>query len=397
MTSLTPEHLDDTDTAFDEQLRASRLTIRLIAGAVVLFVIWAAFAWVDEIVRADGQVVSSSRSQSVQNLEGGILADLAVKQGDMVEAGQVLATLSDTRFRSAFDDLQDQIDALEIRRVRLEAEIAGGFEFQVPEDLSIRAARMLSSERALLRARQTDLDSRREGAFTQLEQAKEELRNMQNLYKKEYVALLEVNKAREKAAEAEIRYMDILTQSELDLAEEYSETLKDITSLKQEMRLAQDQLNRTVITAPMRGIVNNLAVTTIGGVVRPGEEIFEIIPLGEDLFVEARVRPENIANVEPGQDASIKLTAYDYTIYGTLKGKVDFISADTFEDERDPSAPPFYRVTVTVDIDNLTDRQKAIEIRPGMRASVELHTGSKTVLRYLMKPLYKSREAFREP
>ncbi|SFK68644.1 HlyD family efflux transporter periplasmic adaptor subunit [Shimia haliotis] len=397
MTSLTPEHFDSDDTAFDDQLRASRLTIRLIAGAVVLFLIWAAFAWVDEIVRADGQVVSSSRSQSVQNLEGGILADLAVKQGDLVEAGQVLATLSDTRFRSAFDDLQDQIDALEIRRMRLEAEIAGAYEFEVPADLATRADRMLSSERSLLKARQTDLDSRKEGAFTQLEQAKEELRNMQTLYKKEYVALLEVNKAREKASEAEIRYMDILTQAELVLAEEYSDTLKDITSLKQEMRLASDQLNRTVITAPMRGIVNNLAVTTIGGVVRPGEEIFEIIPLGEDLFVEARVRPENIANVEPGQDASIKLTAYDYTIYGTLKGKVDFISADTFEDERDPSAPPFYRVTVTVDIDKLTDRQKAIEIRPGMRASVELHTGSKTVLRYLMKPLYKSREAFREP
>ena len=138
-------------------------------------------------------------------------------------------------------------------------------------------------------------------------------------------------------------------------------------------------------------------MTTIGWVVRPGEEIFEIIPLGEELFVEAQVRPENIANVEPGQDASIKLTAYDYTIYGSLKGKVDFISADTFEDERDPSAPPYYKVTVNVNADALTERQKAIEIRPGMRATVELHTGSKTVLRYLMKPLYKSKEAFREP
>ncbi|MBO9401767.1 HlyD family type I secretion periplasmic adaptor subunit [Shimia sp. R9_1] len=385
------------DSGLDDQLRASRLTIRLIAIAMGLFVLWAAFAWVDEIVRADGEVVSSSRSQSVQNLEGGILADLAVKQGDLVEAGQVLATLSDTRFRSAFDDLQDQIDALELRRLRLEAEIEGKFEFNVPEELATRAPRILSSEQALLAARQTDIDSRREGAFTQLEQAQEELSNMENLYKKEFVALLEVNKAREKASEAEIRYMDILTQAELVLAEEYSETLKEITSLRQEMRLAQDQLSRTVITAPMRGIVNNLAVTTIGGVVRPGEEIFEIIPLGEELFVEARVRPENIANVEPGQDASIKLTAYDYTIYGTLKGKVDFISADTFEDERDPSAPPFYRVTVNVNADALTERQKAIEIRPGMRATVELHTGSKTILRYLLKPLYKSKEAFREP
>ncbi len=387
----------DNETGLDEQLKASRLTIRLIAAAVGLFVIWSAFAWVDEIVRADGQVVSSSRSQSVQNLEGGILADLAVKQGDLVEAGQVLATLSDTRFRTAFDDLQDQIDALELRRLRLEAKIDGKFTFDVPEELAKRAPRILASEKALIEARQTDIDSRREGAFTQLEQAQEELANMERLYKKEFVALLEVNKAREKASEAEIRYMDILTQAELTLAEEYSETLKEITSLRQEMRLAQDQLSRTVITAPMRGIVNNLAVTTIGGVVRPGEEIFEIIPLGEELFVEAQVRPENIANVEPGQDASIKLTAYDYTIYGSLKGKVDFISADTFEDERDPSAPPYYKVTVNVNADALTERQKAIEIRPGMRATVELHTGSKTVLRYLMKPLYKSKEAFREP
>ncbi|MBO9479285.1 HlyD family type I secretion periplasmic adaptor subunit [Shimia sp. R11_0] len=391
---MTATHHDD---GLDDQLRASRLTIRLIFMAVALFVLWAAVAWVDEIVRADGQVVSSSRSQSVQNLEGGILADLAVKQGDLVEAGQVLATLSDTRFRSAFDDLQDQLDALELRRLRLEAEIEGQFDFAAPEALSSRAPLILSSEKALLAARQTDIDSRREGAFTQLEQAQEELANMERLYKKEFVALLEVNKAREKASEAEIRYMDILTQAELTRAEEYSETLKEITSLGQEMRLAQDQLSRTVITAPMRGIVNNLAVTTIGGVVRPGEEIFEIIPLGEELFVEARVRPENIANVEPGQDASIKLTAYDYTIYGTLKGKVDFISADTFEDERDPSLPPFYKVTVTVDTSELTERQKAIEIRPGMRATVELHTGSKTVLRYLLKPLYKSKEAFREP
>ncbi|GAA6163076.1 HlyD family efflux transporter periplasmic adaptor subunit [Pelagimonas sp. KU-00592-HH] len=382
---------------FDDQMRASRLTIRIVAVAVVLFLLWSAFAWIDEIVRSDGQVVSSSRSQSVQNLEGGILAELSVQQGDVVEAGQVLATLQDTRFRTTFDDLQDQLDGLEIRRLRLEAERAGRFTFEVPDDLAKRSPNILSSERALLEARQTDLDSRREGAFVQLEQAKEELSNMERLYRKEFVALLEVNKARDKMSETEVRYMDILTQAELRLAEEYSETTKEITSLRQEMRIAQDQLDRTVITAPMRGIVNSLAVTTIGGVIRPGEEIVEIIPMGEDLFIEARVRPENIASVQPGQDATIKLTAYDYTIYGTLKGKVDFISADTFEDERDPRAPPFYRVSVTIDTKDMTERQKAIEIRPGMRAQVELHTGSKTVLQYLLKPLYKSREALREP
>lgn len=385
------------DSELDEQLGSARKTIRLVALAVILFLLWSAFAWIDEIVRADGEVVSSSRSQSIQNLEGGILADISVKQGQQVEAGQVLATLQDTRFRSAFDDLQDQIDALEIKRMRLEAEIEGQYEFVVPTDLAERSPRIVTSERALLKARQTDFDSRSSGALAQLEQAQSELSNMQRLYKQEFVALLEVNKARTEASEAEIRYMDIVTQSELTRAEEYSETLQELTSKRQEMRLAQDQLNRTVITAPMRGIVNNLAVTTIGGVIRPGEEIFEIIPLDEDLFVEARVRPENIASVGLGQSATIKLTAYDYTIYGTLKGAVDFVSADTFEDERDPSLPPFYKVTVNVDTEALTDRQKAIEIRPGMRAQIELHTGEKTILQYLLKPLYKSREALREP
>ena len=154
-----------------------------------------------------------------------------------------------------------------------------------------------------------------------------------------------------------------------------------------EMRSAQDQLDRTIITSPLTGIVNALQITTIGGVIRPGEEILEIIPLGEELFVEARVKPENIARVERGQATTIKLSAYDYKIYGTLQGTVDFISADTFEDERNPRAEPFYRVTVRVDMTRLTDRQQEIEIRPGMRATAELQTGSKTVLQYLLSKL----------
>ena len=147
----------------------------------------------------------------------------------------------------------------------------------------------------------------------------------------------------------------------------------------------------------MRGVVNNLAVTTIGGVVRPGEEILRIIPLGEELFVEAQIRPEDIAGVKPGQEATIKLSAYDYTIYGALKGAVTLVSADTFKDERKEGGDPHYKVTVAVDRGALTERQKRIAMRPGMLAEVELHTGSKTVLSYLLKPLYKSRDAFREP
>jgi adhesin transport system membrane fusion protein len=170
-----------------------------------------------------------------------------------------------------------------------------------------------------------------------------------------------------------------------------------MATLTQELRLVQDQLSRTVITSPMRGIVNNVSVTTIGGVIRPGEEIFQIIPMDDELFIEAHVRPEDIANVRSGQEATIKLSSYDYTIYGSLRGIVEVISADTFKDERRPEAEPHYKVTLRVDRDALNDRQQAIEIRPGMLATVELHTGAKTVLQYLTKPLYRGGEALREP
>ena len=383
--------------SLNESTRGASRIIYLVGAAFLLFLGWAAFAWVDEIVRADGQVVSSSRAQIVQNLEGGILAELRVRQGDAVEAGQVLAKLQDTRFRTAVDDLQDQIDALDLRRLRLEAELAGAHDFPVTDALAARSPGILASERALLNARQTDYAGRRDGAREILTQLEEELANLERLYKQQVVALLEVNTAKKAVSDAQIKYNQIGTQAELKLAEEYSETLQDLTSRQQDLRLAKDQLDRTIITSPMQGVVNSLAVTTIGGVIRPGEEIFEIIPLGEELFVEARVKPENIASVERGQDAAIKLSAYDYTIYGSLKGQVDFISADTFEDDRDPRAAPYYRVTVRVDRSSFTERQQEIEIRPGMRATAELQTGSKTILQYLLKPLYKSREAFREP
>ena len=385
------------DTQFDKALIGPSRIIQLVGLSLVVFLGWAAFASVDEIVRGDGEVVSSSRSQIIQNLEGGILGELLVNQGDKVVAGQVLAKLQDTKFRSAVDDLQDQIDGLRIRQYRLEAELSGQFDFNVPEELAQRSPTLLASEKELLNARQTDFASRRDGAREVLMLARSEYDNLEKLYKQKIVALIEVNRAKRAVSDAEMKYNEIGTKSELDRAEEYSRTLSDLASLRQELRLAQDQLARTVIKSPMHGVVNSLAVTTIGGVIRPGEEIFEIIPIGEELFVEARVRPENIANVERGQDATIKLSAYDYTIYGTLKGAVDFISADTFEDKKDPRVEPFYRVTVRVDHESMTERQQSIEVRPGMRAQVELQTGSKTILQYLLKPLYKSREAFREP
>lgn len=387
----------DLTAQLGARMRGPSLTVWLCAATVLAFLLWASMAWLDEIVRGDGEIISSSRPQIIQNLEGGILSELLVKEGDEVLRGDILARLHGTQFRSSVDDLQDQITALEIRRLRLEAELAGASVVEVPAPLAERSRELVISEQALLAARQSDYLSRRAGAKRVLEQAASERSLMENLLDKKVVALIEVTRARKAHADAEKAFDEIVTQTELGRAEEYSETLRELATLRQNLKASQDQLNRTVLTSPMHGVVNTLSVTTIGGVVRPGEEIMQIIPMDDELFVEARVRPEDIANIRPGQEATVKLSAYDYTIYGTLKGRVDVISADTFKDERRPENQPHYKVTVRVDLNDLSDRQAAMEIRPGMQAQAELHTGEKTVLQYLLKPLYKSREAFREP
>ncbi|MEL6565725.1 MAG: HlyD family type I secretion periplasmic adaptor subunit [Pseudomonadota bacterium] len=385
------------DGQMEDQMRGPARLIWIVAAAVLVFVIWAALAWVDEIVRGQGEMISSSRPQIIQNLEGGILAELAVAEGDVVEPGDVLARLQATQFQSQADDLADQIIALTVRRLRLEAELAGQFDFDVPAELATRMPGVVASERALLMARQTDFVSRREGAERVLDQAAQEKELLERLLDRQIVALIEVTRARKAWADARIKLDEIITQTELERAQTHSDTLKELNTLRQNSKAAQDQLNRTVLTSPVRGVVNGLAVTTIGGVVRPGEEILQIIPLDEELFVEAQIPPKDIAGVRKGQEATVKLSAYDYTVFGALKGTVTLVSADTFKDERKEGGDPHYKVTVAVDRTALTERQRGIAMRPGMQAEVELHTGSKTVLQYLMKPLYKSREAFREP
>ncbi len=386
------------DDGFDDRMRGPSLIIWLIAGAVASFLIWAAFAWVDEIVRAKGQIVSSSRPQIIQNLEGGILAELNVTEGDIVEPGQTIARLYGTNYQAAVDEVSDQIAALEIRRIRLEAEIAGSDRFDVPAEMANRVPEIVASEQALLVARRAEFDARVGGAQAIVEQAQQERSLLENMYEKDVAPLIEVTRARKAASDAEAQLADAIGQTELERATDYSKTQGDLASLKQKLRLSTDQLARTILVAPMRGVVNKLSVTTIGGVVRPGEEIMQIIPLDDELFIEAQVAPRDIASVREGQDATIKLSAYDYTIYGTLKAKVMFISADTFKDERsrEPDGDPHYKVTLRVDREALTERQTGLEIKPGMLAEVELQTGGKTVLTYLTKPLYKSSEALRE-
>lgn len=386
-------------TEFEGRTRGPSRIIWMTGAVLIAFIVWAALAPLDVIVRGQGEMISSSRPQIIQNLEGGILAELYVKEGDQVERGQMLARLHGTQFKSEVDDIAAQVTALEIRRARLEAELAGEYSFEVPFEMAEAAPEIVASERKLLEARQSDYVKSRDGAQQVLDQASEEQALLEKLLERKIVALIEVTRARKATADAQKRFDEIVTQSDLERAEKYSETLKELNTLKQNLKASRDQLDRTALISPMRGVVNNLAVTTIGGVVRSGEEIMQIIPLDDELFVEAKIKPKDIAQVRMGQKATIKLSAYDYTIYGALHGDVHLVSADTFKDERSsaPDGDPHYKVTVRVDMSNLTERQREIEMRPGMLATVELYTGEKTVLQYLLKPLYKSQEALREP
>ncbi|WP_430465966.1 HlyD family efflux transporter periplasmic adaptor subunit [Tabrizicola sp.] len=378
--------------------RGPSYVIWAIAASLVLFLLWAALAWVDEIVRAPGQIVSSSRPQIIQNLEGGILAELNVAEGDIVEEGQILARLYGTQYQATVDELDDEIAALDIRRLRLEAEMLGQPDFEIPIEIEERVPAIAASERALLAARLTEFEARVGGAKAVAEQTAKELDLIQRMYDREIAPLIELTRAKKAHSDAQNKLSEAVTTTEKDRATEYSKTQGDLASLRQKRRLSQDQLSRTTLLAPMRGVVNKLSVTTIGGVVRPGEEILQIIPLDEDLYVEAKVKPRDIASVQMGQEAVIKLSAYDFTIFGSLKGRVTFVSADTFKDEyaRNPDAEAHYKVTLAADQTQFTERQKSLEIRPGMQAEVELQTGGKTILTYLTKPLYKANEALRE-
>lgn len=383
---------------FETRARRPSAVVWAIAAALAVFLAWAALAWVDEIVAAPGTVVSSSRPQIIQNLEGGILAELGVAEGDVVNPGQVLGRLQGTQYQSAVDDYSDQIAGLEIRKLRIEAEMRGESRFSVPKTLADRVPETVASEATLLKARIEDFAARKAGAEAVAEQARKELDIMERMHAQDVAPLIEVTRAKKAARDAENKLSDTVTQTDLDRAKEYADTQAELTSLTQKLKMAQDQLARTTLVAPMRGVVNKIAISTIGGVVRPGEEILQIIPLDEELYIDAKVKPRDIAAVRQGQGAVVKLSAYDYTIWGSLKGEVTFVSADTFTDERSRAADgdAHYIVTLKVDLSQLTERQKGLQIRPGMQAEVELETGGKTVLTYLLKPLYKSNEALRE-
>ncbi len=377
-------------------LKASRLLLWTTALALAAFVVWAHYAEIDQITRAQGQVIASQRSQLIQSQDGGIIEQLLVKDGDIVEKGQVLVRLEKARSEASFLEARARSAGLTATVSRLRAEVFGGQPVFPPMLSSYPQIR--ENQIVLFRKRKDAIDQEISAMQTLLGLAARELEMTRPLLKTGDVSLTEVLRLERQVAELESQITNRRNRYFQEAQTELSKALEDLAGIEQTMAQRFTQVEQTELRAPLHGVVKNVRITTRGGVIRPGEEVMQIVPLEDDLLVEARVMPTDIAFIKPGLSATVKIDAYDYTIYGDLVGKLTYISPDTLTEDLRQGEQPYYRVRVRTDGRRFSGRpNEELEIQPGMTATVEIRTGSNTVLNYLAKPVVKTlTQALRE-
>ncbi|AZF08366.1 Type I secretion membrane fusion protein, HlyD family [Pseudomonas sp. R2-37-08W] len=435
--SLHGQPLPEVNKALIEDApRVIRLTIWAIIAFFLFLVVWAGFSEIDEVTRGDGKAIPSSKLQKIQNLEGGIVAELYVKEGQIVEAGAPLIRLDDTRFVSNAGETEALRLAMQLRVERLSAQVDDR-PLNIPEEVLKAAPSQAANERSLYESRRQQLKDEVGGLQEQLVQRQQELREFtskQGQYRSQLsLQRQEINMSEPLVAQGAVSPVEVLrlkraemeTRGQLDAttlaiprAESAikevqrkidetrgkfrSEALTQLNEARTELnkaestgRALEDRVSRTLVTSPVRGIVKQLLVNTVGGVIQPGSDMVEIVPLNDTLLVEAKIRPQDIAFLHPGQEAVVKFTAYDYTIYGGLKAKLERIGADTITDEDKKTT--YYMITLRTDRSHLGTDEKPLLIIPGMVASVDIITGKKSILSYLLKPIIKARaEALHE-
>ena len=368
--------------------KRAKLIIMVALLTVVVLVTWAAFAKIDQVTRAKATVIASARTQEIQAAEGGVLTELMVKEGDEVKRGQLLLVLEEERAQAAVDNSASKVAALEAKITRLSAEM-----FDKPLAFSDSVKKY--PEYVL---NQTELYNRRRQAIRQdvaslesmLRLAKQELSLNEPLLEHGDVSQAEIIKLRRQVADIEAQISNKRNKYFEEAQAELTKAQEDLQAEQEQLRERAQVLEEKRLYAPTDGKVNNIEVTTIGGVVKPGDIIMQILPTSSDLVVEAKVSPVDIAYVKEGQNASVKLDAYDYSIFGAMNGEVIYISPDTLMERTERGEEPYYRVQIRIAGAQFAGRADEIVVRPGMTASVDIKAMERTVLSYLTKPITKT-------
>ncbi len=365
-----------------------RLTLWVAMAGLVVLTAWAGMTEIDQVKRAQGQVIASDRTQVIQAVDGGVLRELLVQEGQEVKAGQLLASFEKTRVRAALDDTQGKVMALRITLARLRAEVYGQALSFDPE---MKAYPSLIEN-------QTNLFNRRKTAFTEDIQALRKVRAVlleenamiTKLESTGDVSQADILRSRRQIADIEAQITTRHNKFFQDAQAEMTKAQEDLNAQTEALNDRTQLLEQTDLTAPSRGLVKNIRVTTLGGVVRAGDTVMELLPTQSGLVLEAKVYPGDIAFVTVGQAANVKLDAFDASIYGGFRGEVVYVSPDTLTEETQRGPQPYYRVHVKIgskDFDS--EKARRMEVRPGMTAQVDLVVGQRSILSYLINPVSK--------
>ena len=361
----------------------------IIAISLVTFFIWASFSKIDQVSRAQGQVIASSKTQIIQSGDGGIIQEIYVKEGSQVSKGDVLLRFDKTKVEAAFLETQSKAAALHATKARLNAEIMGG-EPKFPIEVK-NYPQFKQNQLTLLKKRRVSFLMEIQSLNKMLSLAKREMALSSPLLKTGDVSMTEIIKLQKQVSDLEAQVSNKQNKYFQDTQAEASKTEEDLSSTLQLLKQREDQLNHLELIAPVNGIVKNIKFTTLGGVVKPTEEVMQIVPMEDHLVIEAKAKSSDIAFLKMGLPANVKIDAYDYTIYGTLKGKLIYISPDTLSEDLKQGEQAYYRIQVLTEDKRFSGKPKQnLEIQPGMTATIEVKTGSNTVLKYLLKPMVKT-------
>ena len=372
--------------------RGSLIVIALATFAVVGFFVWAAWAELDQITRARGQVIPTGRVQTVQAATEGTVNAILVKEGDHVAKNQLLVTLDKVSVGAAVEEGKARVAALEATMARIEAELFNK-PLNFPPDV-LAFPELANNQRMLLQSRRAALNADISALSSQLSLARQELNLNRPLVKSGDIARAELLRLQRSVSDLSGQIASRRSRYLEDLQTEYAKTQEELTTAQQALTQRTDQLANSELRAPAAGVVSNLRISTVGAVLRPGDEVMQIIPAAARLIVEAHLSPAEIAFIHPGQEASIKFDAYDSSIYGSATGKVIFVSPDTTSVAKPDGSgqESFYRVQLAVDTSSMRPKTpgEQIAIQPGMTATAEIKTGRTTVFRYLTKPILKT-------